>query len=427
MKKCLNCGKYNDYFLCESCREEQILSNIYGQIRSYDPKNCENTYLIEYASTLTEKYQERDIIPEILSLFPFAVAEYYYCMYYVMRRDDRFEEAAIAYLSSHDDKEEKSHRILYSLLKSYIRNDYIKPQKWCEYILDRDYLPCDLYPLAAEYYGMIGEYDRAELLLKRAKSLCCSGNECRFLYSSAEKMTTKIEKQLEDIHRYRTKKPYWPATEERRRAVAMFYDEKGIKYPRIESKPIKVPENEFLPISPCYDDVLEDYCAFWCADVSHMGITKCVYQIAAVKVRGGIITDTFQSFIRPWDGEASRKYASKKAGVALDVIESADDVDIVTKRFFDFVGTDVLSSTGALGNQAKLLARMSRYSGMNRIANELYDILDLASDTSPKEFDLQNNTREYLIGHFHLSDGNDALEKANINKQLIDKLVAYKK
>ena len=155
-----------------------------------------------------------------------------------------------------------------------------------------------------------------------------------------------------------------------------------------------------------------------------MSAAKGIYQVAAVKVRNGVITEEFQELIRPWDGVADRKDAAKKAGVELSVIESAEDVDLVIPKFFAFVGDDVLVSTGALGNQAKLISRAARYAGMREIKNEFYDLLDLAADTS-SEFDLANNTREYLLTHFSIAEGKSALEKAQINKHLFDALKNY--
>lgn len=169
---------------------------------------------------------------------------------------------------------------------------------------------------------------------------------------------------------------------------------------------------------------MEDYCAFWCAETFSVTASKGIYQIAAVKVRNGRITEEFQELIRPWDGIADRKDAARKAGVELSVIESAEDVDRVMPKFFAFVGDDVLVSTGALGNQAKLLTRAARYTGMREIKNEFYDLLDLATDTST-EFDLANNTREYLLGRFSVEEGKTALEKAKVNKTLYDLLANY--
>lgn len=422
--KCLNCGCENDRYLCDACTTAGILDKVFNEIRFYKPEACKNPYLAEYTSGLTEKYAERDLLPVILDYFDFEIAEYYYCQYFRMRRDSRFEETAAAYLQTHMLTDVRSQQVLYDLVESYIPNEFIKPKKWCETIAASDDFYCELYAVAAKYFAMIGEYDLADSVADKALAICDAAESTRFLFYSVENMISRLKKQKEDTHRYRTKKPYWPATEERRRAVAMFYDEKGIKYPRIEGKPAKVPENEFAPINECFEDSLQDYSAFWCAEAFSLSAAKGIYQIAAVKVRDGQITDTFQSLIRPWDGPADRKDAAKKAGVPLSVIEGAEDVDQVMPKFFDFVGEDVLVSTGALGNQAKLISRAARYAGMKEIKNEFCDLLDLAADTSV-DFDLANNTREYLLSHFSIEEGNSSLEKAQINKQLYDFLINY--
>ena len=422
--KCLNCGCACEHFLCAACTTTDVLEKVFNEIRFYKPETCENPYLSEFASGLTEKYAERDIIPNILALFDFEISEFYYCQYYRMRRDARFEDAAITYLNAHELDNVRTQNVLYDLIESYIPNDFVKPKKWCEIVVESNDLCCELYAVTAKYFAMIGEYDLADTISDKGMDLCNNENRGTFLFYSPENMISRLEKQKEDTNRYRTKKPYWPATEERRRAVAMFYDEKGIKYPRIENRPEKIKESEFAPINECFQDDLTDYCAFWCADTFSLSAAKGIYQIAAVKVRDGEITEEFQQLIRPWDGIAGRKDAARKAGVELSVIEGAEDVDLVIPKFFAFVGEDILVSTGALGNQAKLISRAARYAGMKEIKNEFYDILDLAADTSA-DFDLTNNTREYLLSHFSIEEGKTALEKARINKRLYDELVSY--
>jgi hypothetical protein len=230
---------------------------------------------------------------------------------------------------------------------------------------------------------------------------------------------------------YRDGNPYWPkikrgesteSLEARRRAVAMFYDEKGIPHKRIENKPAKVPENEFESIEECFD-APENYCAFWCAEAFSISSAKPIYQIAAVKVQAGKITDEFQSFVRPWDtNKASRQSAAKEAGVPLSIIEGAEDVDQVMVKFFAFVGDMVLVSTGALGDQAKLLCRAARYTGMKQLPNELYDLLDFASETDSK-FAVAN--RRELLQAFDITEGTDSLGKAKANIALFEALKNY--
>lgn len=410
--QCLNCGKENEHLLCSDCLSERVLDEVYNSIRFYKPEICENEYIRAYVESFENLYASRDHLPEIFDLFDKYTVEYYYCRYYKLVRDEKFEEAAISYLKSHDLKEDKTQLVLCDLLDSYLRNDFVKPRKWCEMICKTEYLCCELYYRAAQYFAMVAEYDVAEQLILSSLEKCNDLTFDRFLIYSREKEIESLEKLRKDNERYRTKKPYWPTTEERRRAVAAIYDEKGISYPRITSKPKKVKECDFVPISECFEDELSDYCTFWCNEAFSISSVKSIYQIGAVKVAEDKIVDTFEAFIRPWDGGVNaRKSAAKEVGVSVEIIESAEDIDLVMPKFFTFVGDDVLVSTGALGNQAKLMSRAARYAGMKEIKNEFYDLLDLAADTS-EEFDLANNTREYCCVYLYRK-GCGIYEKAN--------------
>jgi hypothetical protein len=372
---------------------------------------------MEYVTTLQDPRDARKCIPAILDNLPMEKADYYCCLYYRYEEKEKLEHAIENYLSKHDWTERRSQKLIRFLLDYYIPNDFIKPRTWCDWIAETEGIYCELYTKAAEYFAMIAEYDLSDCLVE--KGLACD----LYLYGDKEKMQGALEKQKAKTQGYRTKKPYWPTTEERRRAVAMFYDEKGISYPRIESKPAKIPENEFEPIEECFD-APEDYCAFWCAEAFSVSSAKPIYQIAAVKVTDGKIADEFQSFVRPWDGTPSRKSAAKAAGVSLSVIEGAEDVDQVMVKFFDFVEDAVLVSTGALGDQAKLLCRATRYAGRKCLPNELYDLLDFAAETDNK-FDLENNNRAYLLEVFGIAEGTDSVGKAKANIALYEALKNY--
>lgn len=114
--KCLNCGKECTTYLCADCQSPEILEKIFNEVRSYKPETCENPYLIEYASGLTDKYAERDCLPDILNLFDKSINAYYYCLYYKMRRDNQFEGFVLTYLNEHDIHDLKTQRVLYELL-----------------------------------------------------------------------------------------------------------------------------------------------------------------------------------------------------------------------------------------------------------------------------------------------------------------------
>lgn len=425
--KCLHCGREGEGLLCPECRTEDILERVFYDILYYKPDVCENPYIVAYASSMPEKYAERDCIPQILALFPSEITDYYFCVYYRAVRDPQFEEKALGYLARHDLWERNTQRILYGLLDFYLRNDFIKPRKWCDLIREKENVGAELITIAIQNYSMTGEYDLADQMIEKALHACAQG-KVQFLYGGydPERMDRhkgKLERLKTDNERYKTKKPYWPTTEERRRAVALLYDEKGIAYPRIESRPQKVSESNFKALAECAGPCPDTYCAFWCATGFSLVAAKSIYQIAAVKVENGKVVDRFQSYIRPWDSIAARQAAAKAAGIAVEVLEGAEDVDLVMKRFFDFVGDCVLVSTDALGEQAKLLSRAARYTGMNAIPNQLLDLLDLAEDTLP-DYDPTENAREYLLRDFQITEGEDAQGRAIANHELYQKLKA---
>lgn len=238
------------------------------------------------------------------------------------------------------------------------------------------------------------------------------------LFTVKEQLPEMVKKLRTDIERYRTKKPYWPAAEARRRKLAQIYDAKGISHPRVTLPPEKVKESDFQPILECMEDKLNDYCDFWCEEVFNpASAARDIYQIAAVRVRGGAVKETFQSLIRPWKSGTWQKVLSSKKGIDLDAIQNADDVDLVMKQFFSFVDGDTLVSTQALGNQGRLLSRAARYAGMAKIESDFWDLLDYAADCA-RELDMENNTREYLLGHFDLEEGQDAEGKTMANVEL---------
>ena len=425
--KCINCGRTCEHYLCDACATVEVLDKLILQLYYYQPDKCENPNLAEFVSSLPEDCAPGSVIPAILAQLDSAITEYAYCLYYKFSKDERYEAATIAYLQTHDFLERYSQNLLYGLIHSYIPKEFIKPQQWCEKIAETEGLFCELYAIAAKYFAMIGEYGLADSLTEHALELCNNAHAGTFLFSSPEMMRVSLTTQKEDTNRYRTKKPYWPRNENAQKEIANFYNERGISYSLSSGtrKSNKIKESDFAPAVEYTGGNLSDYCAFWCAEAFSLSSHKGIYQIAALKVRNGVITEEFQEFVRPWDNVLSRKTAAKEAGVDISVIEHADAVAVVMPKFFAFVGDDVLISTDALGNQFKLLSRAARYAGMSEIKNAICDLLDVAADVSP-DLDGVNNTREYLLAHFAIAEGKNALEKAKANRQLYDCLKGLK-
>ena len=66
-----------------------------------------------------------------------------------------------------------------------------------------------------------------------------------------------------------------------------------------------------------------------------------------------------------------------------------------------------------------------RYNKISTIDNKFLDILDFAADVS-EEFDMANNTRQFLLDKFNLTDEIDAKSKALNNIKLFNALKEWK-
>ena len=417
--QCLNCGRDSQSCLCEACRSQDILDKIIMEILYYKDDTCENEFLRSFMHGFENPRDARTRIPELLSLFDEETAAFSRCRYDAILKQPGFEQEALAYLDTHPDWDWRRQWITLDLLRSYARVDFVKPRPWCDEILKMGGLSAELYESAAQYYGFVAEYDLAEQAAEKMRA--CRETDM-VLFTKFDSLPTMYERLMTDLTRYRTKKHYWPATEMGRRNLAPILDQKGIAHPRVTLRPKKVAESDFTPIDEWYGDPLKDYCAFWCEEVpSFTAPVKDIFQTAAVRVRGGAMVEEFQSLVRPWKSTGWQSALQSLLGGKAEAVTSADDVDLVIKAFFRFVQDDVLVSTQALGNQGKLLSRAARYSGMTEIPNQFLDLLDYAADCS-EEFDLENNTRAYLLNHFALEEGQDAGEKAKANVFLYEKL-----
>lgn len=425
--KCINCGNECNDFLCKNCLSEEILEVYINKIIKKDILNS-NTNLKDFLENST--YEERcECLAKLLNYYEGRQKEYFVCMLLKMTNDSAFELSAIEYINKSNFCDLNTQYVLYNLLSFYFRNDYIKPLEWYKQILDQDNLSYELYYNAAEYFSMIGDYEASECLLNKIEAQI---DTLVILYNcSKDFIIKKIERLRNLLERYRNGKPYWPQTEERRKQIADIYKLKGINYDNYLSaqlsvgKSKRVKESDFGEINECQDSNINTYCSFWCNYVENIKGIKAIYEIAAIKVIDGEIVSEFEKFIKPWDGRSFIESAAKLRKIDYEILNTSDSVLVVVKSFLDFVENHVLVSTGALGNQLKVLIRALRYNKISIIDNKFLDILDFAADVS-EEFDMANNTRQFLLDKFNLTDEIDAKSKALNNIKLFNALKEWK-
>ena len=382
--KCLNCGRENEQYVCNECQKEDIWSNVLGAIYFYNEDKCENEYIKAYMNSFKDIDTAKGSILELLRSLSKEDQEYYYCKYVKYAKSEDFEQVAVNYLNSHKEWNVRKQLILKLLLGWYGINDLITSEKWYEVIEKTKGLYADMYYMAADYRAKVGDYDLSEKLLKKVLEMC-NDSTCNEVFDNRDNLKNNVEKTRGLLERYRSGKPYWPATEERRQMIMKIYDKKGISYDATPPAPKKVKESDFQSPTEYIGETLSDYCAFWCSECFSVVSAQDIYEIAAVKVRKNKQVEVFQSYIKPWQGgEKAKKAAAKETGMTLEEVNAQKSVHNVMKEFFDFVGTDVLVSTDAMGKQSSLLTRAARYSKYTSLPNKLLDILYYAEDNCEK-------------------------------------------
>ena len=426
--KCLNCGQTSNFYLCNNCNINEIIEKTLENIFYYNSNKCDNLIIKEFITSIENDIDKKNCILKLLENYNSIKKDYYYFKCLKITKDNSYEDTVSNYLNNKNIFNKEEQLILLDLLSFYLRDDFVKPEKWCEKIIEHDNLFIELYYISAEYYSMIGEYDKCKYLLNKMEEKLNNSNAIfSNEYNNYDNFSIKIEKLRNLLDKQKNGKPYWPSTEERRLKIAKIYDQKGITYGNIVSlKKQKISEEDFEQIKECNNYNIDTYCSFWCNYIESQRNIKDIYQICAIKVIDNKNVDKFEKYIKPWDGKNYIEKASKISGISLDVFENSDQVNKVISEFKSFVDNNILISTDALGNQLNALIRAYRWSGFNKIENEFLELLDYAAFIN-EEFDMKNNTREYLLNYFKLEDLKDSYSKAYNNIIIFNKLKELEK
>lgn len=419
--KCLYCGKETKSLLCESCRTPKKLDVVFKQLMNFKYDESDNFAMKELYDIQERKWMGNNIIP-LLSLFDRDTVLYYYVRFYSESYSDKDKllPTCLEYLEKYPDRDDRREEVLYRLINFYKPPKEFEAQEcYCEYVSQTEGLYPELYISAANYYDCVGEYELAEKILNYIEDALNKGIITKVLFRSVDDKKKAVSEQREKLIKHRDVKPYWPKEEENQEKLKPIYARKGIIPAVRTKKSLKVKESDFQQATEYFGEPLKDYVAFWCYECSGMK-GRGICQIAAVIVKNGVIVDKFQEYVQPWDHVSKLcEMASKKLGVPAETFETAETVDKVIKKFYEFVGNNVLISTGALGEQNVLLSRATRYAGFSKIENMLMDILDYAADVN-SDYDLGNNNREYIMKDQGISEGYDSLEKAVANMKLYE-------
>lgn len=166
-----------------------------------------------------------------------------------------------------------------------------------------------------------------------------------------------------------------------------------------------------------YSDV-KDYV---CLDIETrgMGVTCEIIEIAAVKVRGGEISQTFEELVKP--RRRITNDITTLTGISNADVENARKIGAVLKDFLDFVGNDILIGHNIKTFDFKIISEWARRLFNVEICNQIIDTLDLS-----REISLKHHTLEQMCDYFEIKNetAHRALSDVMATKRLFEKLAA---
>ena len=136
-------------------------------------------------------------------------------------------------------------------------------------------------------------------------------------------------------------------------------------------------------------------------DIETTGLgTKCdIIEIAAVRVRNDIITEEFESFVKPsgsipWN-------ITQLTGITNAMVADAPPIEQVLGEFQEFAGDDVLIGHNIKSFDMRIISAKAAACGMC-FGNELVDTLALAK----KLLSMSHNRLSDVCAHYNITNNN---------------------
>lgn len=117
---------------------------------------------------------------------------------------------------------------------------------------------------------------------------------------------------------------------------------------------------ETTGLDPCYDEIIE---------------------IAAIKIRNGIITEDFETLIKP--SQDINEFITNLTGISNEMVSNAPCITGVLPKLFDFIGKDVLLGHNVNFDINFLYDNADRFL-KNSLSNNFIDTLRLSRKAFPE-------------------------------------------
>jgi DNA polymerase-3 subunit alpha (Gram-positive type) len=163
----------------------------------------------------------------------------------------------------------------------------------------------------------------------------------------------------------------------------------------------------------------ETYVVFDVETTGLSAVYDTVIELAAVKVRNGEIIDRFESFANPHHPLSATTI--ELTGITDDMVKDAPDVDIVFKRFAEWIQNDTLVAHNASFDMGFLNVGFKKC-GLEKPKNPVIDTLELARFLYP---DMKNHRLNTLCKKFdiELTQHHRAIYDAEATGYLLAKMI----
>lgn len=160
-----------------------------------------------------------------------------------------------------------------------------------------------------------------------------------------------------------------------------------------------------------------DYVVFDLETTGVSCVNDRVIEIAAVKVKDGIVIDEFSSFVNP--EMPIPFFASQVNGITDTMVKGSPTFEVVLKEFLDFAGDAVLVGHNIHSFDMKFLYRDAEKFWNQTLDNDYIDTLQIARACLPQ---LKNHKLVNLAEHYNIpSEGaHRALNDCHMNQKVFE-------